>query len=116
LGINVTVPERFELINRSWKVVWLTDTKEQELLKKVHEAEPDEPPPSGLYGYCDVEHATIYLKRSKDRDHLMHTFLHEWGHAYAAATGLRVPDEEAFVESLSGCMHQWLKSKEGTLK
>lgn len=116
MAINVTVPKTFELINRSWKVIWLTEKKEAELLAKVAAAFPDEEPPTGLYGYCDVEHATIYLKKSQDKDHLMRTFLHEWGHAYCDATGLKVPDEEAFVEVLSGCLHQWLKSKQGTLK
>lgn len=109
--VRITIPTEFTLINREWKVVWLTDAKEKLITKGWGEDDVK------LWGYCDYENATIYIKKSRNKDHMMHTFLHELCHAvlYSLGWADRFDDEESMVDALGGTLHQWLKTKKGSL-
>jgi hypothetical protein len=108
--IRLAIPEQFELVNRTWRVAELTDEKLEEL------RELWDKPELVLWGLCEFETATILLKPSKDKDHMMHTFLHELLHAMLYSMGRQLDEnaEEALADGVGGTLHQFLKTKQGT--
>jgi len=111
MATNVTIPNSFELLNRSWTVHWLVDDHEQSLLAKMEEATAQ----TRLWGYCDLENARIYIRQSPSKEHNTHTFLHELGHAIFNALGWNEDNEEGMVEALGGAFHQFLSTRAGKL-
>jgi len=110
MAVNISIPLEFELINRTWHVKELTERHERKLLAEYPHGEE----PKGIWGLCDPEHAVIYIRKSSSKDHMMHTFLHELGHALFYALGWDVENEEEKVDALGAALHQWLKSKRGS--
>lgn len=111
MATNVTIPTGFDILNRSWTVCWLTDAKEKKLIEAMEYATEE----TRLWGYCDLELAKIYIRKSQSKDHMMHTFLHELGHAIFNALGWNDEDEEGKVDALGAAFHQFLKTKKGSL-
>lgn len=109
---RVTIPASFQLLNRTWQVKLLTEN----LSKKVMSKASLDPAVDKLWGFCDFENATIWVTPSDSKDHMIHTFLHELGHAIFYTLGWQMGEaEESMVDALGGSFHQFLKSKEGTI-
>ena len=113
MATRIHIPRTFELMNRSWTVKWMTDADDA----KIHDIHGTNPLDHVVLGFCDVENAIIYLRKQQNRENMYHTFLHELFHAFFAALGFNYSKntEERMVDSLGGCMHQFLKTKEGKL-
>jgi hypothetical protein len=107
---KITIPKTFQLMNRTWKVKHLTDKAEARLTKGT-ELEGQR-----LWGLCDTEHAIIWIRESSNKETMMHTFLHELGHAMFFALGWSgyFELEEPVVDGMGAAFHQFLKSKKGT--
>lgn len=112
--VNISIPCQFELMNRTWQVKWMTD----EVEARAHDSGGTSPIDVRLLGLCDAEEAVIYIKKTKSKDSMMHTFLHELVHAMWASCRMdRDPDqEERDADLVGGALHQFLKSKQGTLR
>jgi Zn-dependent peptidase ImmA (M78 family) len=63
-----------------------------------------------------LEEAEILISRNLNRDYTEHTFFHELMHALLEAGGSKKTEDEYFVDSTAGLLHQFMKTKSGTLE
>ena len=103
------IPKTFSLVNRQWKVKWVSKKKMRKLSRDKH-------PPLGM---CDGRKARIYLNREAHdglpEEWLMHTFLHELEHAMRFANGEQKHNEKD-VDRRAAILHQFLTTMEGDLE
>jgi hypothetical protein len=102
----VRIPKTFSLMNRDYNVDRATED-EQEDMDEV---------PGGLLGLCDLDGSRIILGKHRTREAYEHTYFHELAHALLEAVGKpKLSGDEALVDALGAALHQYEKTKAGTL-
>lgn len=98
------IPLQFTLMNRDYQV------------RKALQEEADKMESIGLLGHCDYDEALIILGKHSNRDSFEHTYYHELAHALLVAAGKpKLSEDEALVDALGAALHQYEKTKEGSL-
>lgn len=95
------IPKKFTLLNRTYTVGHMP----AELIEK-------------RLGDCTRTLGKVRLAPTvQNRESLEHTFFHELVHAMLdSTTKPKLTDNEAFVDSLSGVLHQYMQTKKGEFK
>lgn len=106
------IPSEFELAGRTWKVKKLTSGAHETHAKDI------DPEKYILRGLCVPEEASIFLLTNRPHEAMVHTFLHELGHAMLDHMGVKMEeeDEEIFVNQLADLLQQFMKSQKGSFK
>lgn len=95
----IRIPSSFKLFGITYRV---------EMVPGPFQVEGD-----SVNGFVDTDTAVITLRSDLPQDVLMHTFLHELTHCILAAIQHPQWEDEAFVDTFAGLMHQALSTMEG---
>jgi hypothetical protein len=105
----VRIPKIFSLMNRDYIVSKATDDEQDDMDRGADHG-------LALLGFCDYEASRIVLGRHRTREALEHTYFHELAHSLLEAIGRpKLSRDEALVDALGAALHQYEKTKAGSL-